>query len=246
MTQDFKNKAVLVTGSSRGIGRAAAERFAEGGAKVALISRSEKEIFETADQLRRTYSDRIFAKAVDIGQEKEVTDLFKDVLARFGNIDILVNNAGTFIVTATSETELKDWNRVLEVNLTGTFLCSRELFRLAQKQPGQRNIVNIASLAGIQGLEKFPGFSAYAASKFGVVGLTECLAVEGKLLNIRVNAIAPGAVDTEMLRTGAPHLKALATPEDLARTICYFADDTQCKHITGSVLEIFTNASSKK
>jgi NAD(P)-dependent dehydrogenase (short-subunit alcohol dehydrogenase family) len=129
---------------------------------------------------------------------------------------------------------------VIAVNLRGTFLGCREAFRIMREQKGGV-IVNISSLSGVKGVEKFPGLSAYNVSKAGVAGLTEILAVEGKPDNIRVCAVSPGAVDTEMLRQAAPHLKAGMTPEDLAEILLFMADDTG-RMLNGSNIELFTNA----
>jgi NAD(P)-dependent dehydrogenase (short-subunit alcohol dehydrogenase family) len=136
--------------------------------------------------------------------------------------------------------DAETWDRVIAVNLRGTFLCCREAFRIMSEQKGGV-IVNISSLSGVKGVEKFPGLSAYNVSKSGVAGLTEILAVEGKPYNIRVCAVSPGAVDTEMLRQAAPHLKAGMTPEDLAEILLFMVDDTG-RMLNGSNIELFTNA----
>jgi NAD(P)-dependent dehydrogenase (short-subunit alcohol dehydrogenase family) len=136
--------------------------------------------------------------------------------------------------------DVETWDRVIAVNLRGTFLCCREAFRIMSEQKGGV-IVNISSLSGVKGVEKFPGLSAYNVSKSGVAGLTEILAVEGKPYNIRVCAVSPGAVDTEMLRQAAPHLKAGMTPEDLADILLFIVDDTG-RMLNGSNIELFTNA----
>jgi NAD(P)-dependent dehydrogenase (short-subunit alcohol dehydrogenase family) len=105
----------------------------------------------------------------------------------------------------------------------------------------QGTLVNLTSLSGVRGPEKFPGSSAYVVSKYGVLGLSEILAVEGRPHGIRVNSIAPGAVDTVMLQKAAPFLKTTTTPDDIARTILFLADNAQSGHITGANLEIFSN-----
>jgi NAD(P)-dependent dehydrogenase (short-subunit alcohol dehydrogenase family) len=132
------------------------------------------------------------------------------------------------------------WDRVLAVNLRGTFLCCQRAFREMANQGGGV-ILNLSSLSGVKGVEKFPGLSAYNVSKAGVASLTEILAVEGKPLNIRVAAVSPGAVDTEMLRQAAPHLKAGMTPEELAEILLFLADENG-RVLSGTNLEIFSNA----
>ena len=129
----------------------------------------------------------------------------------------------------------------MNTNVRGTFLCCRAAFR--QMSMGKRGgaIVNLSSLSGVRGPEKFPGSSAYVVSKYGVVGMTEILAVEGKPYNIRVNCVAPGAVDTEMLKKAAPFLKTNTTPAEVARTILNLADEEQSHHINGALIEIFSN-----
>jgi NAD(P)-dependent dehydrogenase (short-subunit alcohol dehydrogenase family) len=132
------------------------------------------------------------------------------------------------------------WDHVLAVNLRGTFLMCRAAFR--QMMPlGGGVIINLSSLSGVPGVEKFPGLSAYNASKYGVAGLTEILAVEGRPYGIRVLAVSPGAVDTEMLRRAAPHLKPGMTPADLARILAWLAGP-DARHLSGINLPIFSNA----
>jgi NAD(P)-dependent dehydrogenase (short-subunit alcohol dehydrogenase family) len=167
--------------------------------------------------------------------------LFAETKRKFGNIDILVNNAGVIRVRPIQEMTVDDWDAGLAVNLRGSFLCAREAFRVMKETGRGGSIVNMSSLAGIRGVEKFPGTSAYAASKHGVVGLTEVLAVEGRGVGIRVNCVAPGAVDTRMLREGAPLLKTSTSPEDVARTILFLSDERQSRKVTGAVIEIHSN-----
>ena len=131
------------------------------------------------------------------------------------------------------------WDHVLAVNLRGTFLCCRAAFQAMIPLDGGV-IVNLSSLSGVRGVEKFPGLSAYNTSKFGVAGLSEILAVEGRPHNIRVIAVSPGAVDTEMLRAAAPHLKASMTPEELARIIAFLVGP-DARPLSGTNLEIFSN-----
>jgi NAD(P)-dependent dehydrogenase (short-subunit alcohol dehydrogenase family) len=138
-----------------------------------------------------------------------------------------------------AEMEARDFDAVLAVNLRGTFLCCREAFREMIAGHGGV-IINMSSLSGVRDVEKFPGLSAYTASKFGVAGLSELLAVEGRPHNIRVIAVSPGAVDTEMLREAAPHLKAGMTPNALARILLFLAGP-DASPLGGTNLEIFSN-----
>jgi len=158
----------------------------------------------------------------------------------YGRVDILVNCAGIVLVRPFVDMDAETWDRVIAVNLRGTFLCCRQAFRVMMAQQSGV-IINLSSLSGVRGVEKFPGLSAYNVSKAGVASLTEILAVEGKPFHIRVCAVSPGAVDTEMLRQAAPHLKAGMTPDDLAEILLFLADDSG-RMLSGSNIEIFSNA----
>jgi NAD(P)-dependent dehydrogenase (short-subunit alcohol dehydrogenase family) len=176
----------------------------------------------------------------DVTDEQSVADLFARTVAAFAPPDILVNSAGAVARVPFERMETAIWDEVLGVNLRGTFLCCRAAFR-AMIPRGGGVIVNLSSLSGVRGVEKFPGLSAYNTSKFGVAGLSEILAVEGRPHNIRVVAVSPGAVDTEMLREAAPHLRAGMTPEELAR-ILLFLVGPDARPLSGTNLEIFSNA----
>jgi 3-oxoacyl-[acyl-carrier protein] reductase len=130
----------------------------------------------------------------------------------------------------------------MRINVRGSFLCAKEAFKHMKVGKRGGSIVNISSLAGIRGTEKFPGLSSYTVSKFAVIGLTESIAVEGKPHGIRANCIAPGAVKTRMLKEAAPELKTTTKPEDIAKTVLYLCDDTWSGHLTGSLVEVFSNS----
>jgi NAD(P)-dependent dehydrogenase (short-subunit alcohol dehydrogenase family) len=155
-------------------------------------------------------------------------------------VKFLVNNAATFHVTPVPQLSVEAFDEVMAVNVRGTFLCARELLRHPVDGGA---IVNISSLGGVRRTEKFPGLAAYVASKFAVVGLTEALAVESIKLGVRTNAIAPGAVNTEMLREVAPHLRTSTEPEDIANSVLTLCDGTLSRRINGSLLEIYSNES---
>jgi NAD(P)-dependent dehydrogenase (short-subunit alcohol dehydrogenase family) len=236
----LENKVAIVTGAGRGIGAATARLFAREGAKVVLASRGEIELNRVAAEIEQA-GGQCLAVPTDISQESQVFNLFKRTLETFGPLDILVNNAAVFEKRDFAEMDLETWEYVMSVNIRGTFLCSREAFRQMIAAGKKGAIVNMTSLSGVRGPEKFKGFSTYVVSKYGVLGLSEILAVEGKPHGIRVNSIAPGAVDTVMLKKAAPFLNTSTTPDDIARTILFLADNAQSGHINGANIEIFSN-----
>jgi NAD(P)-dependent dehydrogenase (short-subunit alcohol dehydrogenase family) len=229
----------IITGAGRGIGRATALRFARKGARVVLFSRTPAPLEDVAAEITGE-GYPVLSFAGDVAREEDVQALFQQVMQTYQRVDILINCAGTVSVRPFVDMDVATWDRVLEVNLRGTFLCCREAFRIMAAQRSGV-IVNLSSLSGVKGVEKFPGLSAYNVSKAGVASLTEILAVEGKPYNIRVCAVSPGAVDTEMLRQAAPHLKAGMTPDDLAEILLFLADDSG-RMLNGTILEIFSNA----
>lgn len=238
----MKNLVVMITGGAKGIGRACAEVFLEAGFSVSLISRTSTELENTAKELLKSHPGRVSSLCGDISQPSIVKNWFVQTQKELGIPTALINNASIFLNKPISEQSLEEWEKVIKVNLNGSFLCAQALFQCAKESPAPKSIVNISSLAGIRGTEKFPGLSSYVASKFAVVGLTEALAVEGRTLGIRVNCIAPGAVDTEMLRKALPSLKPKAVPRDIAKIAYYLCDPNQSGILTGSTIEVFSNA----
>jgi NAD(P)-dependent dehydrogenase (short-subunit alcohol dehydrogenase family) len=230
-------KVAIVTGASRGIGRAIAALFAAEGGAVVLAARDAERLEENA-QVIALAGGRALAAPVDVADEVSVAALFARTAEAFGPVDILVNAAGAFARAPFAEMTTAMWEAVLNVNLRGTFLCCREAFRVMPPRGGV--IVTFSSLSGVPKVEKFPGNSAYVTAKFGVAGLSEALAVEGKALNIRVLAVSPGAVDTEMLRAAAPHLKAGMTPEQMARIVLFLVGPDAAP-LHGTNLEIYSN-----
>lgn len=234
----IRDRVAVITGAGRGIGRATALLFAREGAKVALFSRTASRLDEAAAEIARAGGQSLIIVG-DVSSEEDVRGLFARAMEAYGRVDILVNCAGIVETRPFVDMDVATWDRVLAVNLRGTFLCCLQAFRImAQQREGV--IINMSSLSGVKGVEKFPGLSAYNVSKSGVAGLTEILAVEGRPYNIRVCAVSPGAVDTEMLRQAAPHLKPGATPADMAELLLFLANDSG-RLLSGTNIEIFSN-----
>jgi NAD(P)-dependent dehydrogenase (short-subunit alcohol dehydrogenase family) len=234
---ELAGKVAIVTGGGRGIGRATAELLAAAGSNVTICARSAEEVEAVV-----TSAPNIQALAGDVADETFVERLVGQTVSRLGRLDILVNNAAILGRQPFLELEPVLWDEVMAVNLRGAFLCCRAAFRqMARQQPRGGSIVNVSSLSGVRGPEKFPGLAAYNVSKAGLLALSDILAVEGKPHDIRVNAVSPGAVDTAMLRQAGHGLRALATPEDVARTIAFLVSDLS-RPATGANLEILSNA----
>jgi 3-oxoacyl-[acyl-carrier protein] reductase len=216
-------KVALVTGGGRGIGAATAARLAELGAKVVVTSRSEEELA----QVVRFVVDRghdAMAVVCDVTQPQQVERLFAEAQERYGPVDVLVNNAGAVVAEPLAELSDADWERMVAVNLTAPFLCARAA--LKQMLPRKTGVIlNVASVAGLPGVAKLPGLTAYAATKGGVLQLSEALAAEVQDQGIRVVSVSPGAVDTKMLRdvVDADVADAAMSPGKVAHVIAFLA-----------------------
>lgn len=238
----LKGKIILVTGSARGIGAATAELLVQSGARLVVTSRTLPEIETTIAQIRsRTPSAELLGMRSDVSDEASVQTLFSAIEKEWGPVEILVNNAAVGFATDLLSMSVASWDEIQNINVRGTFLCSREMMRRLRGTGKKGAIVNMSSLGGLRGTEKFKGLTPYVASKFAVVGLTEALAAEGREFGVRVNCVAPGAVDTEMLRKAAPHLKTDTKPADVAKVIRYLCDDSESGSVSGTVIEIFSN-----
>jgi NAD(P)-dependent dehydrogenase (short-subunit alcohol dehydrogenase family) len=231
-------RLALVTGASRGIGAATAEALAAAGASVVVAARDREALEATATRIRDTGGDAI-AVPTDVGKVEDVETLFAAVDAA-GPLAALVCAAAVLTPAPLVETTNELWEQTLRVNLTGTFLCCREAFG-AMNAAGEGRIVNIASLSGVYATEKFPGLAAYNVSKYGVIGLTEAIAVEGKGLGISAICISPGAVDTEMLRTANPDLRPGLTPDQVGALIVALLDSPLAP-ASGANIPLFSNA----
>jgi len=242
MRPGLQDKVAIVTGGGRGIGAATAALLAADGARVVLASRTLRELAATREGIAdRVGADRVIDVPTDLGDEAAVVALFDETLARFGDLHILVNNAGLFVGGDFTDLDVAVWDRVQAVNVRGAFLASREAFRRWRALGHGGAIVNMSSLGGVRGTEKFAGFTAYTVSKFALVGLTESLAVEGKPLGIRVNCVAPGAVDTQMKERAAPFLRTQVTADEVARTVRFLCDEEESRALTGAGIEIHSN-----
>ncbi len=231
-------RIAIVTGASRGIGRATAEAMAKAGAHVVLAARDRAALETVSDCIRKAGGEAT-AVPTDVSRAEGVAALFA-VAAGLGAPAALVCAAGSLINVPFDETTVQMWEETLAANLTGTFLCCRAAFA-AMRAAGEGRIVNIASLSGIYATEKFAGLAAYTASKHGVVGLTEAIAAEGKPHGISAFCISPGAVDTEMLRRANPHLRPGLTPNDVAGLIVALLD-TPWAAASGVNIPLFSNA----
>jgi NAD(P)-dependent dehydrogenase (short-subunit alcohol dehydrogenase family) len=228
----LKDKVALITGAGRGIGRALALGFAREGAHLVLVARTEAEIQAVAEQAR-ALSRRALPLVCDVSDEDQVKAALKRTVVEFERVDVLVNNAGIGAVRPLHGTPLATWERLLAVNLTGTFLPIKHVWKTMQAQGGG-SIINISSLAGTRA---FPLLSAYGASKWGQIGLTLSAAEEGKPHRIRVNAVAPGKGNTAMRAAVVEDKSKLLQAEDHVG-VCVFLASDESRYITGQVIEI--------
>ncbi len=231
-------RVALVTGASRGIGAATAAAVAAAGAHVVLAARDGPALDLVAGRIRDA-GGRATTVPTDVSDEASVERLFAAV-QQVGPVSVLVCAAGVLTPAPFAGTTSALWHETLGVNLTGTFLCCRAAFT-AMVSGGGGRIVNIASLSGVYATEKFPGLAAYNVSKFGVIGLTEAIAVEGKEHGISAICLSPGAVDTEMLRRANPALRPGLTPDDVAELIVALLDSPLAA-VSGANIPLFSNA----
>jgi NAD(P)-dependent dehydrogenase (short-subunit alcohol dehydrogenase family) len=208
------------------------------GAHVVLAARDRQALDGVAGRIKDA-GGQATPLPTDVSNEAEVERLFAKV-AGVGQLDALVCAAGVLTPAPFAETTAAIWDETLGVNLTGTFLCCRAAFT-AMAPAGEGRIVNIASLSGVYATEKFPGLAAYNVSKYGVIGLTEAIAVEGKEHGISTICLSPGAVDTQMLRRANPALRPGLTPDDVAELIVALLDSPLAP-VSGANIPLFSNA----
>jgi len=216
----LKGRVVVVTGASSGIGEACALGFASRGAKVVLAARRAERLAGLVGKIE-AQGGAALAVTTDVTDEGAVDNLFKQALDTFGSVDVLINNAGVADSTPITDMSLDTWRKVIDTNLTSAFLCSRAAMRAMQGQ-GHGRILNIGSISAKVPRQDSP---AYAASKFGLAGLTHSLAIDGRPHNIAASIFHPGIVATE-IAPGAVKLPEnfAASPEDIAEVIVHMCD----------------------
>lgn len=239
MNIDLSGKNALVTGSTRGIGRAIAEAFAKSGARVAVVGRDQ----QRADEAAAAIGNGARGFAADVTETATVAKLIDDVEKAFGSIDILVNNAGITRDNIVMRLKDEDWDMVQNANLRGAFAAIRSVSRGMMKKRNGR-IINVASIVGLIGNK---GQANYAASKAGLIALTKTVAKELGSRNILVNAVAPGFIETEMTAAMTPEarealgkqiaLERLGTVNDVAAMVTFLASDL-AGYITGQVFVV--------
>ena len=239
----LEGKVAVVTGASRGIGRAIAEVLAQRGADVVCGDKLEEQAHATAAAIAAATGRRTSGCRVDVADSKSAQEFMDCALANFGRVDILVNNAGITRDNLIMRISEEDWNAVIDVNLKGAFNCCKAVVRAMMKQR-YGHIVNISSVAGLAGNA---GQTNYAASKAGLIGFSKSLAKEVGSRNITVNVVAPGFVLTALtedlpqeLKEAALKLTPLgrwAKPEEIAYAVAFFASD-EAAFVTGQVLSV--------
>jgi 3-oxoacyl-[acyl-carrier protein] reductase len=240
-TRTLDGQTALVTGASRGIGRAVALALGEAGAEVVVNYASSPEAAETVVSAIQDAGGRAYALQANVSDEDAVDGLIKTVLERSGRIDVLVNNAGITRDGLLMRMKTDDWQAVINLNLSGVFLCTRAVTRPMLKQRSGR-IINITSVVGLMGNA---GQANYAAAKAGVVGFTRSTAKEMASRGITVNAVAPGFIATDMTKDleaegilSAIPLGRFGTPDQVAGTVRFLAADPAAAYITGQVLQV--------
>ena len=235
----LQDKVAVITGGASGIGAATAELFVKEGAKVVLVDLNEEKGKAFEAELKAQNAEALFVKA-NITSEEEVQNVFKEAVNAFGKVDVVFNNAGIGRVHPTETLEYSEWRNTVNVDLDGVFLVAREALREMLKSGGG-TIVNTASMYGWVGS---PGSAAYNAAKGGVINLTRSLALEYATKNIRVNALAPGFIDTPIIPEESKQVLVSMTPmqrlgqsEEMAKAVLFLASDDS-SFMTGNVLTV--------
>ena len=244
---DLKNKVAIITGARRGMGRTHALTLAKAGAKVVVSDISQEDCEKVVEEIKKDGGQAIAIKC-DVSQKSEVEKMIKETIKKWGRVDILVNNAGICQFKPFLELSEEEWDRTINVNLKGYFLCAQATAKEMVKQKSGV-IINIASIAMGQVGVGFPTLAHYCASKGGIVAMTQTLALELAPYNIRVNAVAPGMIDTPMIEPitsdkktreateAQVPLKRAGQPQEVSNLVLFLASDGS-SYMTGSVVVV--------
>ena len=244
---ELKNKVALITGARRGMGKSHALTLAKQGAKVVVTDIDVKECQAVADEIKANGGEAIAFK-LDVSNPQEIDEVFTSTIKEFGRLDILVNNAGIYFSKPALELSEEDWDKMMNINLKGQFLCAQRAAKEMAKNTWGR-IINIASVASGQVGVGIAGGAHYTASKGGVIGMSETLAVEWAPLGITVNVVAPGAIDTPMVGAAqlpkevmdamisSVPLKRIGRPEEVSAMVVFLASQ-EASYITGATFYV--------
>ena len=237
----LKNKVAIITGGGSGIGEATVLRFSEEGAKIVINDINAEDANKVAKKVKANGCEVLVCIA-DVTNKNDIEDMINKTIEKFGRLDILVNNAGINRDSFVKKMSEEQWDKVIEINLKGTFLCAQAALGQMIKQNSGR-IINTASIGALGNI----GQANYSASKAGVIGLTKTLALEGARYNITVNCVSPGATNTPMTKKLPPEiaqkikdkipLKRFAEPNEIADIHLFLASD-ESSYITGQVINV--------
>ena len=247
MFEDLKGKTAIITGARRGMGKTHALKLAQAGCKVVVSDISQEDCQKVVDEIKKAGGEGLAVKC-DVTQKEEVDKMIAETVKKFGKVDILVNNAGIAQFKPFLELTEEEWDRTLDINLKGYFLCAQAAAKEMAKQK-RGVIINIASVAmGQQGVG-FPNLAHYCASKGGITAMTEALALELAPLGIRVNVVAPGMIETPMIdpikqdpkameeSMARVPLKRVGKPEEVSNLVLFLASDAS-SYMTGAAVVI--------
>ena len=244
---ELKNKVAIITGARRGMGRTHALILAKAGSKVVVSDISEEDCQKVVEEIKKDKGEAIAIKC-DVSKKEEVDEMVKKTVQDFGKIDILVNNAGIAAFKPFLELSEEDWNRTLDINLKGYFLCAQSCAREMVKQKSG-SIVNIASVAMGQVGIGFPNLVHYCATKGGIAAMTEAMALELAPFGIRVNAVSPGLIETPMISSikqdpkiidallARVPMRRVGKPEEVSNLVLFLVSD-ESSYMTGSVVVV--------